>query len=903
MLGPMSSAARPSPTEPESGAHLEVLASVASAMARSPDIFGAMDAALDALLPALALDLGAVYVLDERTGDLRAARYRGVPPEYVRDFARFSRGEAVLGNTLEGEVPVVVADLSAAPQARDAARRLGIRSVAFVPLYARGRAMGVMPVGHYAAREFGTDDLRLLSAVGGMLGLAIDNERLAGQSRRHLDEVRMLWEIDRALGEDQPLEHVLNLVAREAAQFCVGDTALLLVEGEETQVAAAHGRRALEVIGQPPKLGGQHVAALLREPQPHQRRVDTPDGRWHAALVGVHAPQRQGGLLVVRASEWYEPELGPLATLAQRAALAVGKARARDAEGRRSGQLALLSAASEIAASTLDVHRLLDSIARYVQRSFGYYSVAIYLVDPEARAALMYGAAGAAAAVMPRGHRMPFGAGIIGWVAEQGDYVLANDVRREPRFVRARMEATLSELAVPVRLMGETVAIINVESDRLDAFDDGDVVALDGIAAQVASAIRNARLFEDKVRTVRGLEILQEITTVLNSDLDLDAMLGRIARRSVEAVKAAQMGAVLLFDEDHLVVRSSYGYPEADALARVRLAFHEGLPGSVFVSGQGRFVRASAADYGTHGAAFRRAAGGAERTSALCVPVALPDRKRGVMLLESVASPDAFEPADLRFAGTLANQAAIAIGNALHLRRILELDRQRQNYLSNVSHELRTPLTVTQGYLEALTSHELPDKAARHVEVALQNCHRLGRLIDEILEVSRLEQGVAQRHLDSTPVRLNDLARKVVHFVRTEAALKSLRLLERLPEQLPPVVCDERLMHLLLFNLVENAVKFTGEGGEVAIEVAQQGDDVNVRIRDTGIGIAPEHHERVFEKFFTVDAGSARSHGGTGIGLYLAREVVAIHDGTIRVESTPGHGTLFEVRLPLRPQR
>jgi hypothetical protein len=201
-----------------------------------------------------------------------------------------------------------------------------------------------MPVGSFGVREFGPDDLRLLSAVGGMLGLAIDNERLAEQSRRHLAEVRMLWEIDRALGEDQPLDHVLGLLAREAAQFCGGDTAVILVEGEEAQVAAAHGSRALHAMGHPPALGGQQLAALLRDTQPHLRRVETADGRWHAALVGVHAPQRQVGLLVVRPSDWDEPELGPLATLAQRAALAVG-GRAREAEGRRSAQLALLSAA------------------------------------------------------------------------------------------------------------------------------------------------------------------------------------------------------------------------------------------------------------------------------------------------------------------------------------------------------------------------------------------------------------------------------------------------------------------------------------------------------------------------------------------------------------------------------
>jgi signal transduction histidine kinase len=88
----------------------------------------------------------------------------------------------------------------------------------------------------------------------------------------------------------------------------------------------------------------------------------------------------------------------------------------------------------------------------------------------------------------------------------------------------------------------------------------------------------------------------------------------------------------------------------------------------------------------------------------------------------------------------------------------------------------------------------------------------------------------------------------------------------------------------------------------VDVELEHKGDDVVARVRDSGIGIALEHHERIFDKFFTVDGGSARTHGGTGIGLYLAREVVAIHDGSIRVDSTPGRGATFEVWLPLRPQ-
>ena len=175
---------------------------------------------------------------------------------------------------------------------------------------------------------------------------------------------------------------------------------------------------------------------------------------------------------------------------------------------------------------------------------------------------------------MAKGHRMAFGTGIIGWVAERGEHILANDVRREPRFMPSALSATLSELAVPVRLTGEVVAVLNVESDRLDAFDEGDVVALDGIASQVAAAIQNARLFDEKVRALRNLEILQEITNVLNSDLELDVLLERIARRSVEAVRPAQMGAVLLYDGESLRVRSSFGYLQPAALGKVQ----PGLP-------------------------------------------------------------------------------------------------------------------------------------------------------------------------------------------------------------------------------------------------------------------------------------------------------------------------------------
>jgi len=901
----MSTRTRPSERDREAR-RLTAFASIAAGLAQSDDLDRALQDALRRTLEALDLEAGGIYLLDEASGELRAtAHHQGLSADYAGAVARFAKGESLISRALESVRPLVVPDISTAGEAREVTRESGLRSIVFVPLYARGHAVGMMPVGGYALREFTEEDLELLAAVGGMLGAAIDNARLVERSRRHLRQVEALWEIDRSIVEDRDLAAVFGIIAREAAALSGGEAAVMLRDrGEDLRVAGMDQARALELLGSPPALGGTPLVALLDRSGPSSVRLGEGEQARRAFVVPLSAGGRALGGLVVVAPErtWADEDMATLGIFGRRAAVAVAKADARQAEDRRAGQLALLAGASEIAASTLDVDALLGAIARYIQRSLSYYSVAIYLVRPDTRGAVLAGAAGAAASALPRSHRMPFGTGIIGWVAERGEHILARDIRREPRFVPSAMTATLSELAVPVRLAGQVGAVINVESDRVDAFDQGDVVALDGIAAQVASAIQNARLFEEKVRALRNLEILQEITNVLNSELELGVLLERIARRSVEAVRPAQMGAVLLYDGESLRVRSSFGYVDPDALGVVRLAFHEGLPGSVFVSGQGRLVGSGASErrHPVWHPAFRTAAGGVDPESALCVPIALPQEKLGVLLLESTTSIDEFTTDDLRFAATLAAHAAIAIGNALRLRRIVEMDRQRQEYLSNVSHELRSPLTSIQGYLEALADAD-GEQAAQYLKVAQEQSQRLGRMIDEVLHVSRLEQGLAQRHLEWSPVAFAETVRKVLQGQRQEATVKGLQLGSTIPLDVPVLAGDERLLQSLVFHLVENAVKFTGAGGHVDVDLRGDSDAVVLRVRDDGMGIPPEFHDRIFEKFFMVDASPAKAHPGAGIGLFLVREIVAIHGGAIRVESAAGRGSTFEVRLPIRP--
>jgi signal transduction histidine kinase len=141
--------------------------------------------------------------------------------------------------------------------------------------------------------------------------------------------------------------------------------------------------------------------------------------------------------------------------------------------------------------------------------------------------------------------------------------------------------------------------------------------------------------------------------------------------------------------------------------------------------------------------------------------------------------------------------------------------------------------------------------------------------------------------------------RQVVEGLRREAERKGIALMADIDPGLPAVEGDEHLLRSLLQNLVENALKFTSRGGHVTVRLHAEGGELVLRVRDDGIGIPREYHDRIFEKFFMVDGGRTRTRPGAGIGLYLAREAAALHGGRLRVDSRPGEGSCFEARLPL----
>jgi signal transduction histidine kinase len=224
------------------------------------------------------------------------------------------------------------------------------------------------------------------------------------------------------------------------------------------------------------------------------------------------------------------------------------------------------------------------------------------------------------------------------------------------------------------------------------------------------------------------------------------------------------------------------------------------------------------------------------------------------------------------------------------------LERVRRDLVANVSHELKTPISALRAHLENLLDGvERPEPGT--LQVMLAQSERLGRLVDQLLELSRLESGDLPLHREE--VRLRPLVSRVLSEIEVTRARDDVELAQDVPEDLPPIFADAERVHQVLFNLLDNAVRFTPSGGRVRVTASRGNGSVDVAVADTGPGIAPEHLPRLFDRFYRVDTSRSREEGGTGIGLAIARSVVEAHGGRIWADSEPGRGSTFTFELPL----
>ena len=574
-----------------------------------------------------------------------------------------------------------------------------------------------------------------------------------------------------------------------------------------------------------------------------------------------------------------------------------------------------------IASSPEDVQPVFDSIAESARKLLSDAEVGIALVRDDrielvAVAGLHEERVNALRASFPRPLDLESSVNRISLQGETVHYpdCLASDV---PAFTRevSRAAGVAAMLGVPLLREGKSIGGVIISRTTPGAFRDKEIELLRTFADQAVIAIENVRLFnelksrtEALTRSVGQLTALGEVGQAISATLDVEVVLKTIVSH---AMRLTGLDAGVIYEYEpataRFELRASENFDDESVagLRGAELRVGEGAVGtSVAAREPTQVPDIHAPDYPVR---LRGLLDRAGFRALLAVPLLREEQIIGALMMLRRA-PGLFPTEVVELLSTFASQSALAMQNARLFREIGDKGQQLQvanqhksEFLANMSHELRTPLNAIIGFSEALDERyfgELNDKQAEYVKDIHASGRHLLSLINDILDLSKIEAG--RMDLDLSEFDLPGAIDNALTLVRERAERHGLSLERELDPALGTVRADERKVKQILLNLLSNAVKFTPEGGRITVRARQNGTLLEVDVVDTGVGIAPEDQAAVFEEFRQVGNDIAAKAQGTGLGLALTKRFVELHGGTIGLESEPGKGTTFTFTLPLR---
>jgi signal transduction histidine kinase/CheY-like chemotaxis protein len=597
------------------------------------------------------------------------------------------------------------------------------------------------------------------------------------------------------------------------------------------------------------------------------------------------------------------------------------------------------------ATSILDLNELLTEVARLIRAQFGYYFVAVWLLNDRHDGVVLrasdkrdseqqittglvvplHGVALDQVSVnvqIPREHRRDSqqdgsGRSIVAAVCRTRQYYVTNDAQTDPMFLAVKeLPETRSEMAMPLLIGAELLGVLDIQHERRDAFDAEDKAVLLALADQVAIAIRNARLYYAEKQRRALAESMEETGRVLSSSLDMGQVPGRILER-LAAVVPYERGAVLLQEGDATRIIAQRGFPPDERVVGLSIPIHEGDVFQQLVTARHPIILDNVAETPV----WQQVEWLPINLSWLGVPLVAQDRVVGMISLTRHEAA-AFSQDDAMLVAAFAGQAAIALENARlyddisqfneqleqmvaerteELQKAYEtlerLDRAKTDFIEVAAHELRTPLTLIRGYAALLDEQigAMDESLKRLAGGILTGERRLYEIVNNLLDVSKITSKAL--NVCRGPVRINEVIERVRLGFKEVWPERRLTLITTGLTELPIIQADPDLLHKVFYHLIVNAIKYTPDGGTITVSgkvvtAFERRFVVEIIVSDTGIGIDAVHHELIFEKFYQVGKVTAHSSGktkfkggGPGLGLSIAKGIVLAHSGKIWVES------------------
>jgi signal transduction histidine kinase/HAMP domain-containing protein/putative methionine-R-sulfoxide reductase with GAF domain/predicted transcriptional regulator with HTH domain len=879
-----------------------------------------------------------VLLVDGDTLRARANYVKETGPSPVTSLPTPLRRSAINGRAVIDRRTVHFADIRPLlaeefPDARPNVDLDGTRAALAVPLMREGDAYGSIFVFRREPGLFAPDQVALIETFARQAAIAIDNVRLFNETREALDQQTAISEILRVISSSPgDVTPMLNAVAERALRLCdATESTIVLVDGDQLRAGAQFGSTPTLQEGETMPLSRGSVAgrSVIDRTVIHIEDLATaseeefPVGRalqrrfGHHAIVSVPLMREDraiGAIALWRleARRFTDKQIGLVKTFADQAAIGIENVRLFD-ETRQAldRQTAVAEILRVISGSPTDVRPVLDAIAERAARLCDASAASMYLTEGNMLRHLASKGPSPVpvehADVVPIDRNSISGRALLegrtiqvrDLLADEAEFPLSRDL--------ARQMGHRSVVVAPLFREGKPFGTILLRRKEVRPFTEREVALLQTFGDQAAIALENVRLFNETNEALEQQRASGEVLAAISSSIaDTTPVFDKILDRC-ERLFAGRLVGITLVGDDQLIRLAAYHGPGREELEnKVFPAPIDEQTGSGAAIVRKSVVHVPDIDHGVDVPSRTRVGGPAIGVKSIIFAPMLWEGGGIGAIFVGREYADPFSDKEIALLKTFADQAVIAIQNARLFREIQEKSRQlevankhKSEFLASMSHELRTPLNAIIGFSEVLTERMFGDLNEKQDDY-LKDIHSSGKhlltLINDILDLSKIEAG--RMELDRAAFDVAGSIQNALALVRERGQRHNIAFGVDLDPALGEITADERKLKQILLNLLSNAVKFTPDGGRIDVSARREPTQIVVAVRDTGIGIAAEDCDAVFEEFRQVGSDYTKKQEGTGLGLALARRFVELHGGRIWLESEPGKGSTFTFTIP-----